>query len=336
MEGAEMRAAQRVPRGRHHRDLRPLSLALLAALTLLASAIAYHSPAQAQTGCVPAACEADLAIDISDSTDPVQPGAPFQTYIAITNTGPERAERVTVIGFVEPSALSVGSLDCSIDMGLLYCDVGPLDAGESVTAVIETTLDADGVALAGAGVTHDGIDTDPEDDFDLEDTTIGAGLPTLPEEEAPGPLVLTPSHDSFVKQSSKGANFGSLTTLEVDGDPLKVVLMSFDLSALGGNVPTSATLRLYNVDPSPDGGAVYASDGQAWDESTVTYSSRPRWGSAPVASIGPVTAGAWYEVDVLPLVSGSEATFFLVSSSANGADYSSREGAHPPELVITF
>jgi hypothetical protein len=56
-----------------------------------------------------------------------------------------------------------------------------------------------------------------------------------------------------------------------------------------------------------------------------------------LASLGAVSASIWYEVDVTSLVTGDGTYSLRISStSTNGADYSSQEGANSPELVLTL
>jgi acid phosphatase type 7 len=49
-----------------------------------------------------------------------------------------------------------------------------------------------------------------------------------------------------------------------------------------------------------------------------------------------VSANTWVEVDVTSLITGDGTYSLRVSTtSTDGADYSSKEGANPPQLVIT-
>ena len=53
--------------------------------------------------------------------------------------------------------------------------------------------------------------------------------------------------------------------------------------------------------------------------------------------MGAVSVNTWYEVDVTSLVTGDGTYSLRISStSTNGADYSSKEGSNPPELVLTL
>jgi hypothetical protein len=113
-------------------------------------------------------------------------------------------------------------------------------------------------------------------------------------------------------------------------------LIKIDVSGLNGKQVVSAKLRLYNVDPSSKGGDFYAVSDNSWQEETVTWNSAPAALTNLLGSIGSVSIGNWYEVDLTSLISGDGTYSLRISStSSDGADYSSKEGANPPQLIIT-
>jgi hypothetical protein len=68
----------------------------------------------------------------------------------------------------------------------------------------------------------------------------------------------------------------------------------------------------------------------------VTWNNRPAPSGALVTSLGSVATGTWAEFDVTSALAGpGPLNLVLQSSSSNSCYYSSREGAHPPELVVT-
>lgn len=68
----------------------------------------------------------------------------------------------------------------------------------------------------------------------------------------------------------------------------------------------------------------------------MTWTNKPAPTSALITSTGMVANNAWAEFDVTSAVSAPEVLdLVLQSSSTNSAYYSSREGAQPPELVVT-
>ena len=156
-------------------------------------------------------------------------------------------------------------------------------------------------------------------------------------EPPPGPLTFVPTDDATVKADTPTSNSGIATTLMVDGSPVKDVLLKFAVTGIGSQSVKSAKLRLNCVDPSPAGGTFRQVTDTSWTEKTVTWNNAPPAGATVVASLGSVAAGTTYEVDVTPLVQGDGVVSLRVSSSnANGADYSSKEGAAAPQLVVTL
>ncbi|HBA92113.1 MAG TPA: hypothetical protein DCZ08_10335 [Anaerolineaceae bacterium] len=102
-----------------------------------------------------------------------------------------------------------------------------------------------------------------------------------------------------------------------------------------GRAVTRATLKLYNISSSDIGGYFYRVNDQSWEEETVTWNNAPAHDNTLVASLGAVTTGTWYTVDITPLIT-TDGTYSLrvSSTSSNGADYVSKEGANPPLLEI--
>lgn len=172
------------------------------------------------------------------------------------------------------------------------------------------------------------------------DESLGGGSPEPPPPPPPPPggQVLHPAADANVKSASPTKNYGADPTLRVrtgtassPGDYRTLLRFTVPVRV------TSAKLRLYVSDASPDGGRVYAV-ADTWDESTVTWATAPAiaQGATPVATIAPTAAvGAWTEVDLSSLMKEPGTyNLELVSSSTNSAIYSSREGANAPELVV--
>jgi hypothetical protein len=151
-------------------------------------------------------------------------------------------------------------------------------------------------------------------------------------------LAFFPTADTTVRADQPTQNLGLSTVLSTDGSPIKNLLMRFDVSGVGSGTVASAKLRLFNVDSSSIGGTFYRVQDNSWSEQTVTWNTAPVADTTPIASLGAVTANTWYEVDLTSLVTG-DGTYSLrvTSTSTNGADYTSKEGAagSRPQLVIT-
>jgi hypothetical protein len=142
--------------------------------------------------------------------------------------------------------------------------------------------------------------------------------------------------DASIYSGYPTSNYGSAATLEVDNSPVKQFLLKFSLSGVNGRVVTKAILRLYSVGSSNKGGDFYYVSSNAWDERTITWNTAPPKESGIIYSLGSVTSSKWYEINLTSIITGDGIySFRIESTSTDGADYSSKEGAYPPQLVIT-
>lgn len=158
-------------------------------------------------------------------------------------------------------------------------------------------------------------------------------------------LTFTPNADATIKSGSPTANFGNSARLELDASPVEHFLLRFAVSGISAiQSVQSAKLRLFNIDASGFGGDFHrlADAGQCalWTEKGaggVTWNTAPAAG-ASLATLGRVTSGNWFEVDITPLITG-DGTFCLRvdSTSSNGADYRSKEATagFAPQLLVT-
>ena len=154
---------------------------------------------------------------------------------------------------------------------------------------------------------------------------------------APTTLTFVPVDDATIRESRPTRNYGSSSVLEVDASSRKDVLLGFDVTGVASATITSVTLRLYNVDSSSSGGDFAIVTDTSWTEGTVTWANAPAADGGTLGSLGSVSSGNWYELDVTPLVTGDGPVSIRISSTnSNGADYSSKEhsNGNAPELVI--
>ena len=143
-----------------------------------------------------------------------------------------------------------------------------------------------------------------------------------------------PTDDAAIDSTAPNTNKGSATTLEVDADPARKTLLKFAVSGVGNRRIASAKLRVYCTDSSNEGGYVRPASTNSWSQSTVTWNNAPTGGTA-VTNLSDVTKGNWYTVDVTRLVTGDgEASMLLDSPITDGAQFSSKEGSFPPQLVV--
>lgn len=162
--------------------------------------------------------------------------------------------------------------------------------------------------------------------------------PTPSPSSPPGTiLTFTPTDDAYILQASPTSNFGSASKVSVDNSPVEQFLLKFVVSGINGQPVQSAILRLYNVNSSVLGGNFHKIVDNNWLETSVTWNTAPPADPAIIASLGSVVPNTWYDVDVSSYVTGDGTYSFRVdTTSGNGADYTSKEGAvgFGPQLIV--
>ena len=119
---------------------------------------------------------ADLAVETSDSPDPVTRGSTLTYTLIVTNHGPGSANSVqltdqlsTSVRFVSVTP-SAGS--CSEADGIVTCSLGNISSGSSVTVTIDVTARRTGTATNVAQVSSASPDPNSANNTDTEDTVI--------------------------------------------------------------------------------------------------------------------------------------------------------------------
>jgi hypothetical protein len=165
---------------------------------------------------------------------------------------------------------------------------------------------------------------------------VGAALPPAARAVAQSVLTFPVLDDATIMKDQPATNVGAASSLETDNTPVKHFLLKFRVTG-SGNAIQSAIVRLRNVDPSGRGGDFFPAT-NGWEEETVTWQTAPGIPEAtwPNASLGAVSVGNTFSVDVTSFVLGDGTYSMRVSSpSSDGADYSSKEGSIRPVLVVT-
>ena len=151
-------------------------------------------------------------------------------------------------------------------------------------------------------------------------------------------LTFITNADASVKQSNPSTNYGTATTLQVDGasDPDIESFIRFPVTGISGTIQ-SARLRVYvTTNGSNNGPAVYATS-TTWTETNITWNRRPARTNGVVDNKGSVSTNTWVEYNVTSLVQGNGIFSFVLAADSNDAvTFSSREGSRPPELVVAF
>jgi len=145
-----------------------------------------------------------------------------------------------------------------------------------------------------------------------------------------------PTDDAYVRSNAPDENTGAAPTLRAYKASTGQTdsFLRFAVDAPAGSV-TSATLRLFVTNASPNGGVLFTAD-PGWSESTLTWNSRPTIGTTTIASAGSVATGAWIELNVTAIVTGQGPySFVLRGASSDVAYYDSEEAANKPQLVVT-
>ena len=165
-------------------------------------------------------------------------------------------------------------------------------------------------------------------------TDAGTGTP-----HGPASRSFKATSDAWVDQRHPRANHGTSPRLYSDGDAGRGLdlrsYVKFKLTGLVGTVER-AVLRLWVTNPTGNGPTV-APTRTSWAGRTLTWRNRPGPTGPVLANAGALRAGRWADFDVTAAVTGNGTYAFLLrSGSADGLAASSRQGAHPPRLVVTL
>jgi len=140
--------------------------------------------------------------------------------------------------------------------------------------------------------------------------------------------------DSYVDASAPTTNHGTTTTIRVDGSPIVRSYLRFNVAGLTGPA-TGATLRVWANSAQSTGYDVFGVADNTWVETAITNSNAPAFG-AKLGSSGAVATGTWTSVNVTSDITGNGlVSFGLSTTNSTALSLSSREGANPPQLVIT-
>jgi hypothetical protein len=152
----------------------------------------------------------------------------------------------------------------------------------------------------------------------------------------PATITLSPVADSYVMADQPDANFGTATSLRIDGSPVAVAYLKFDVQ--GFTTGTRATLKVVSPISSTTPINAKSVANNTWTEAGVTYNNRPAIGQNPVASDTPSTTNDVLSFDVTTLVQGDgPVSFALDTTSSTSKSPPSRENPtveYRPQLVL--
>ncbi len=139
--------------------------------------------------------------------------------------------------------------------------------------------------------------------------------------------------DAYVTSASPSANYGSSTSLWVDGSPIMRSYLRFP--ALSGT-PSKAVLQVYAT-RSTQAFEVRGVSDTGWTEAGLTYKNAPALGVASVKS-GAVVRKSWVSIDVTSLLPGSGdiSLALAIPLSKTSQAVSSRESGttYAPRLLV--
>jgi len=165
------------------------------------------------------------------------------------------------------------------------------------------------------------------------DTTGPTAAPTRP---APAvEQVLPAAADLYVGSDQ---NTQSRTKqLRVDGEPMTIALVQFDLRGFAGAFE-EARLRLFAVSSSRTGYVVRVARVGELDPDNVTFDKARRVGAAGASFSGPVEENAWASSDVTSLANNAIGRIVTLAVSTTGPTnislMSLESGQNAPQLVI--
>jgi Calcineurin-like phosphoesterase len=223
--------------------------------------------------------------------------------------------------------------------------------GATVTFTAPSSGPSGSFGAAGATATavsgSDGVATAPQltantaaGSFSVSASVAGVATPAtfvLTNAAATGPTTITivPMADGYVESDLPSTNFGTSVVLKNTTTPDTRAYLKFDLSGISGTV-TQATFRAFTQTSSGSGYELHQVTDNSWVEPGLTYSNRPAVGTL-VGSAVNFTANTWTSVDVSSVVKAAGTfSFEMNGTSTSLKQYSSKEGANPPQLVVSY
>lgn len=231
-----------------------------------------------------------------------------------------KIERVSVAPPAEPSNLVPGS-----DSTASYPTLPPTQASSMQTSLEYTSTSVPTQSSSYNTSTETAPPTQRPSQALIEQSAMGLFFDDCSAGNNPPTgqqLVILPKDDSYVSRREKRRNHGDEKDLLVDGSPGNTALLQFDLSCLELDSISSAVLRIYSTESSPNGGTfrVSAHDGEpAWKESRITWDNAPPNGSRST-QLKRVRTETWNEVDLTSAfedIVGSFVTITIESRSTN-------------------
>lgn len=278
----------------------------------------------------------------------VQPGATAKLVVAFGPAAPADTQAPTVPGGVAATPVSTSQIDVGWTQST--DDVGVTGYHVRRDGAVVATLGAAATSFSDTGLATASTHSYTVDAFDaagnisaqsasVSATTSSAPPPPPP---PPGTITLNPVADAYVSDGSPTTNFGTATTLRVDGAaPVQLSYLRFDVAGLTGP-PASAVLRVFANSSQSTGYGVFGVPDTTWIESgtgSITFSNAPPPAATATGSSGPAAGGSYTSVVITPLITGNGlVSVALKTTNSTALSLASRQVASTvqrPELVIT-
>jgi hypothetical protein len=122
-----------------------------------------------------------------------------------------------------------------------------------------------------------------------------------------------------------------------DSSPLPESYLRFNVSGISGSL-VNAKLRLFATNGTSNGPELHTAP-NTWDETSITWNTRPAADAATIDDKGSIPVSTWAEYDATPVITGNGTyTFNLHPTSSDGVDFVSHDGvpANRPQLVLAL
>ncbi|MFA7301165.1 MAG: DNRLRE domain-containing protein [Candidatus Shapirobacteria bacterium] len=172
-------------------------------------------------------------------------------------------------------------------------------------------------------------------------TLIPTTIPTLKPIATPTTIqstqTLLPQADSYVSSNAPTTNFGSSKVLIVNGSPIKIIYLKYDLSNYVGKTIKSASLKFAISDNSQSTQNIKLVDDISWQESTINFNNKPSLGA--IISTQSNIKGSFATIDITNTVKSKLGNILSMGINSTGNSQfkiSSREGYSAPTLILNF
>ena len=144
--------------------------------------------------------------------------------------------------------------------------------------------------------------------------------------------------DGYVDASSPGSNYDADARLRADAEPARTIYLRFAVTGVDGRRVEQARLRLQVSGPNDDsGGTIHVISDDSWDESTLTFNTRPAVDGPGLETLGAVTQDEIVEFHLDGVITRDGVYNIAIdSTSTDGVSYVSTVPAsgEPPRLVV--